>query len=128
MSLSFFQFVDFDLGGDFGDDSGQIVNGNTAQQFDDDFSVSETVVTPAQTYFQMGNATAMANMLNDGSIDNLDGTASFAGDVGWSFQWDITLAAGEQFIITKDKSIVPAPGSMMLLGTAGMIASRRRRN
>jgi hypothetical protein len=128
MSLSFFQFVDFDLGGDFSDDSGQIVGGNTAQQLDNDFSVSETVVTPAPTFFQMGNATVMSGMLNDGVIDNLDGTASFAGDVGWAFQWDITLAAGEQFIITKDKSIVPAPGSMMLLGTAGLIASRRRRN
>lgn len=128
MSLSFFQFVDFDLGGDFNDDSGLIVNGNTAQQFDNDFSVSETVVTPSPTFFQMGNATVMSDMLNDGVIDNLDGTTAFAGDVGWSFQWDITLAAGEQFIITKDKSIVPAPGSMMLLGTAGLIATRRRRS
>ena len=128
MTLSFFQFVDFDLGGDFSDDSGQIINGNTAQQFDDDFFVSETVVTPSPTFFQMGNAVAMSDMFNDGAIDNLDGTASFAGDVAWAFQWDIVLAAGEQFIITKDKSIVPAPGSMMLLGTAGLIATRRRRS
>lgn len=128
MSLSFFQFVDFDLGGDFSDDSGDIINGNTARQFDDDFSVSETVVTPSPTSFQMGNAVAMSDFLNDSSIDNLDGTASGLGDVGWAFQWDITLGAGEQFIITKDKSIVPAPGSILLLGAAGLTATRRRRS
>ncbi|MBO6512461.1 MAG: PEP-CTERM sorting domain-containing protein [Phycisphaerales bacterium] len=128
MSLSFFQFVDFDLGGDFSDDSGDIINGNTARQFDNDFSVSETVVTPSPTAFQMGNAVAMSDLLNDGNIDNLDGTASGIGDVGWAFQWDFTLAAGEAFIITKDKSIVPAPASMLLLGAAGLTASRRRRS
>ncbi len=127
MSLSFFQFVDFDLGGDFSDDAGQIVGGNTAQQADNDFSVAETVVTPAPTLFQMSNAVAMSAFLNDNNIDNLDGTAAFAGDVGWAFQWDITLAAGEQFIISKDKSIVPAPGSALLLGAAGLFTARRRR-
>ncbi|MFK7759639.1 MAG: hypothetical protein AB8C13_06810, partial [Phycisphaerales bacterium] len=125
MSLSFFQFVDFDLGGDFSDDAGVITGGNTASQSDDDFSVSETVVTPSPTIFQMGNGVALDGMLNDNSITNLDGTAAFAGDVGWAFQWDITLAAGEQFIISKDKSIVPAPGSLMLLGASGLIAGRR---
>jgi len=127
MSLSFFQFVDFDLGGDFNDDSGQIVGGNTAQQSDNDFFVSETVATPSPTFFQMDNAAVLADLFADGNIDNLNGNASYSGDAAWAFQWDITLAAGEQFIISKDKSVVPTPGSMMLLGAAGLIANRRRR-
>tara|TARA_R110000737_G_scaffold251825_2_gene261205 strand:+ start:2222 stop:3031 length:810 start_codon:yes stop_codon:yes gene_type:complete len=128
ISLSFFQFVDFDLGGDFSDDFGQIVNGNTAIQSDDDFSMSEVVVTPAPLAFQMGDGVDMRNMFNDNAIDNLDGTDSFAGDVGWAFQWDITLAAGDSFLISKNKQVVPAPGSVMLLGAAGLIANRRRRS
>ncbi|MEQ9207981.1 MAG: PEP-CTERM sorting domain-containing protein [Phycisphaerales bacterium] len=128
MSLSFFQFVDFDLGGDFSDDAGQILAGNTVNQSDNDVFVSETVVTPTPTMFQMSNAVTMASFFNDNAIDNLDGSSAFAGDVGWAFQWDIVLAAGEQFIISKDKSIVPAPGSMMLLGAAGLVANRRRRS
>ncbi|MBL4808559.1 MAG: PEP-CTERM sorting domain-containing protein [Phycisphaerales bacterium] len=128
MNISFFQFVDFDLGGDALDDNGQIVGGNTAMQNDNDTFISETVATPAPSFFQMGNAATMANMFNDGLIDNLNNNPSDSGDVAWAFQWDITLAAGQQYIITKDKSIVPAPGSIMLLGAAGLIAGRRRRN
>ncbi len=127
MTLSFFQFVDFDLGGDASDDNGQIVNGNTAVQNDDDIFISETVATPTPTHYQMGDALTMANMLNDGLISNLNDNPSDSGDVAWSFQWDITLAAGQQYIITKDKSIIPAPGSVMLLGVAGLAATRRRR-
>jgi len=128
LSLSFFQFVDFDLGGDFGDDSGEIVNGNTIRQSDDEFMISETVVTPQPTLFQVGDAGQMESMLNDNAIDNLNGNSSWQGDVAWAFQWDITLDAGEAFIISKDKSIVPAPGSLALIGLAGMVANRRRRN
>ncbi len=127
MSISFFQFVDFDLGGDAAGDAGQIVSGNTVSQSDDGFFVSETVVTPQPNYFQVGDADEISGMLNDESVDSLDNTASYAGNVGWSFQWDITLAAGQSFIITKDKSVVPAPGSFALLGLAGAIVTRRRR-
>ncbi|MBO6512462.1 MAG: PEP-CTERM sorting domain-containing protein [Phycisphaerales bacterium] len=129
MTLSFFQFVDFDLGTFFSDDSGEIVNGNTAFQYDGGSSIlSETATTPSPDLFQMGNGVSLRAMLADGSIDDLDGTAAFAGDVGWAFQWNITLAAGDSFLISKNKTLVPTPGSMMLLGTAGLLASRRRRS
>ena len=127
MTLSFLQFVDFDLGGDAGDDFGQIINGNTIRQSDDEFFVSETVVTPQPTLFQVGNAESIYTMLNDGNIDTLDGTDSWQGDVAWAFQWDITLQAGESFLISKDKSIVPTPGTLALMGLAGIVANRRRR-
>ena len=128
MSLSFFQFVNFDLGGDAGDDYGQIINTNTVNQQDDGFFISETVVTPQPTLFQVGDAGEMTAMLNDDSIDILDGSDSFQGNVAWAFQWDINIAAGQSFIISKDKSIVPAPGSVALLGLAGLVATGRRRS
>lgn len=127
MSLSFFQFVDFDLGGDAGDDFGEIINGNTVRQSDDGFFISETVVTPQPTIFQVGDAGQMAAMLNDNAIDTLDGTSGWQGNVAWAFQWDIVLEAGESFIISKDKSIVPAPGSLALIGLAGLVVTQRRR-
>ncbi len=128
ITLSFFQFVDFDLGGDAFDDFGQIVGGNTAQQSDDGSALSETVATPTPTIFQMGDSFDMTSMFNDSAIDNLDGTSSHSGDVAWAFQWDITLQAGGSFLISKNKAVIPTPGSLMILGSAGLFANRRRRS
>lgn len=128
ISLSFFQYVDFDLGGDASDDNGWIVNGNTVRQEDAEFSVAEVVVTPAPHRWSIGNFPDLDEALNDDDIDNLDNNSHAQGDIAWGFQWDITLAAGESFQISKDKSIVPAPGALALLGlSAGLIAPRRRR-
>jgi len=128
ISLSFFQYVDFDLGGDFSDDEAWIVNGNTVRQEDDEFSVSEVVVTPAPDLWSVSAYPLVFDALNDDDIDDLDGNSSASGDIAWAFQWDITLEAGDSFIISKDKSIVPAPGALALLGlSAGLVAPRRHR-
>lgn len=128
ISLSFFQFVDFDLGGTAFDDMGQIVGGNTAQQTDGSgFQMNETVATPQPVAFQMDNSFVLSSLLGDASIDNLNGSAAFSGDVAWAFQWDITLEAGGSFLISKNKSVVPAPGSLALLAGASLLGTRRRR-
>jgi len=127
ISFSFFQYVDFDLGGDSSDDWGQIVEGNIAQQFDDDFAISEVVVTPAPNAFQMGEYEDMSALWDNGQIDNLNGDDTHQGDVAWAFQWDITLAAGDSFLISKNKTVVPTPGSLALLAGAGLMTTRRRR-
>lgn len=127
MTLSFFQYVDFDLGGDFGDDTVEILNSNTVRQSDDIFSVAETVVTPAASLFDVGEAFALRGLLTDSDIDDLGGNTFYQGDASWAFQWNITIAAGQSFLISKDKSITPAPGSLALLGLGGLAAARRRR-
>jgi len=130
ITLSFFQYVDFDLG-DSTTDSGEITDGNTATQWDEDGTVflSETVATPAPDSFQMSNFPMIADLFGNGVVDNLDGTSDSLSeaDVTWAFQWDITLGAGQTFLISKNKTIAPAPGSMALLALGGFAASRRRR-
>lgn len=127
ISMTFFQYVNFNLGGDAFDDFGQLISGNTVQQSDEQFTVSETVVTPAPTAFDVASNDSISSMLNDQIVDELGMQDTFAGDVAWSFQWDIVLDAGDSFIITKDKSIVPAPGALALLGAAGGLFIPRRR-
>ncbi len=128
MFISFFQYVDFDLGGDASDDWGQILDGNTAMQFDDEFALSETVVTPQPTLFQMGDEGDVSELWGNSQVDDLNGDSSYAGDVAWAFQWNIELAAGDSFLISKNKTLgVPTPGSLALLASAGLISTRRRR-
>jgi len=125
--LSFFQYVDFDLGGDASDDWGRIVDGNTATQYDDEFAISETVATPSPTLFQMGDESDISALWSNGVIDNLNGDADYQGDVAWAFQWNVELEAGDSFLISKNKSIVPTPSSLALLASAGLLTTRRRR-
>lgn len=126
MSFSFFQRVDLDLNGDTFDASATIVNANAVQQVDGIFGASETVNTPAPTIGMVGSPSAVSDAIF--IFEQLDGTAFASnGDLGWAWQWDITLNPGDTFLISKDKSITPAPGTLALLGFGGLAASRRRR-
>jgi hypothetical protein len=142
ITLSFFQYSDFDIGGDSGNDyvwyndSNQIVD-----QADPNAVLSETVHTPAANRGELAFwPTTLAN-LTDGDADDLaagdlDGfshgvlqtTGDFVGpgDVTWAYQWTVTIAAGGSFIISKDKNIaggppdrgpfVPEPASLAIWG------------
>jgi len=129
-AVSFFQYVDFDLGGDSGGDMGWIDNGRVANQIDTSLgiSVTETVVVPAPSHFSVGNFPTIINQFFDGLPTTLDDNAGpVFGDVTWSFQWDFVLDGGGSFLISKDKLITPAPASLALVGLAGLVGIRRRR-
>ncbi|MCW5755151.1 MAG: hypothetical protein KIT24_10645 [Phycisphaeraceae bacterium] len=130
IDVSFFQYVDFDLAGTAGSDFGEILNGRVAQQSDttSGVTVTETVVTPAPSHFDIKNWPDIISLFFDGLPTTLsDDPGPVFGDVAWAFQWNFTLVPGGSYLISKDKLIVPAPGAVALLGFAGLAASRRRR-
>lgn len=137
LTISFFQYSDFDLSGGvrgqpFPDQSVVIANGdlhNQANQFGSDIYASETIVTPGPTHYEVGFAGPLLASLNDGLVTTL---ADIAGPIGpgnlaWAFQWDFIIAPGQSVLISKNKSFVPAPGATALLGLGGLLAARRRR-
>lgn len=131
-SVSFFQYVDFDLGGTPGGDIGQIIGGRIAQQADlaGGFNVNETVVTPAPNHFELNTFPNLVAKFSDGQVTTLaDVAGPLAGDVTWGFQWDFVLSPGQVFIISKDKRLeqVPAPAGVALVGLSGLVAMGRRR-
>ncbi len=117
--FSFFQYVDFDLGGTAGDDSVSFTNANTVVQSDASGAwVAETAAVPTPNRHEAGLFPSLRNNIDSASTYNLNGNNSAGpGDVAWAFQWDAT---GTDLIISKDKHIqIPAPGAA-LLGWMGL--------
>lgn len=134
--ISFFQYADFDLSG-YGQDaplpdvsvSIDSVLNNTANQSGTDFALTETVVTPRPSRYQVGLASALLGGLNDNEVTDLNnnGGPTGPGDLAWAFQWDFVIPAGLSVTINKDKSIVPTPGATTLFAIGGVLAASRRR-
>lgn len=119
LDFHFFQYSDFDLGGDGADDTVELANANAVRQSDAGWTVSETVVTPAADAFELDFYPVTRSRLDDDAATTL-GNAFGAGPVGpgdvtWAFQWDETIAPGGAFQISKDKNITPEPASLALL-------------
>jgi hypothetical protein len=137
LNFTFFQYSDFDLGGNPNGDSVSIhPNGSggydSATQTKLATQISETVITPPAN---RAEANTWPNTLN--SLINTPGynlnnvTSAGPGDVTWAYQWDFTsIAANGDQDILKDKilSISPIPEpSVIALGIAGLTAFALRR-
>lgn len=129
LTFSFFQYADFDVNGTAGGDEGQILIGRIPQQWDGAAFVTEAVETPAPSRWQIDFWPVIRASLTDAAITNLNnnGGPIGPGDLAWALQWDFSLLPGQEFIISKDKIIVPAPGALGLLALAGIAGARRRR-
>lgn len=131
-TFSFFQYADFDLNGNIVDDAAGIANANAVyqQDFVNGTTVSETVFTPTFSLAEVGVYANTLNSLDDNAVTTLNGNGGpfvAVADYTWALQWNITLAPGQSFQISKDMQITPAPGAVALMGMGGLAMARRRR-
>lgn len=128
VKLWFFQYVDFNLNGTPDNDTVHIQGGNTAIQTDAVATVSETVVVSMPVRLETNFYDNTLQSLNDGAVTVLsDNAGPLTGDVTWAFEWYIDVPAGGSLHISKDKNLIPEPGTMALLGLGGLAMIRRRR-
>jgi hypothetical protein len=141
LSLQFFQYSDFDLGGTASGDSVLLFPENSpfqlAYQWDGTIGLSEGLVSinPAAGLGAVDFAPSIYNQLQDGSRTDLNTSVSpiGPGDVEFSFQWDLQIAPGGSIIISKikdlDINVIPEPtiASLMLLGMGAVLCRRGKR-
>lgn len=141
LDFHFFQYSDFDLGGQPGNQTVQLGTNifgkfNEAVQSLPGGTLTETVTAPGADHGEVAFFNQTLVKLNNGVADNLnDNTGPLGpGDGTWALQWDFLGLTGSK-IISKDKNlqvVVPEPSTWSLIaaGLAGSVlcAWRRRRS
>lgn len=135
ITLNFFQYTDFDLGGDDEDDHVRIIGGNTVfqQDIDSNITLSETIVSRNPDRHEVAAGSDILDKLEDDNIDDLSGPSllAIAGDLTWAFQWkDREIPAGQALLISKDKVLtsrpIAEPAALCLIGLALLARPKRR--
>ena len=136
LNFHFFQYVDFDLGGDYHGDTvelGQNVSGlyDYAYQHKGNSYFADEIVSPGAQHGEVGLSQSILTKLLDSSPTTLNGnTGPVTGDATWAFQWDAAIPVGGSFSIALNKSVyvVPEPSATALIPAAlAMLALVKRR-
>jgi len=139
LNLNFYQYSDFNLLGSGANDSIQIFGSpgsyNFAQQMTGGTAIGEVVVAPNANYAEAAYAgQTLAELNGTANLTLNDTTSAGPGDVTWALQWGSTIGAGQEYDISKDKSlsieVVPEPSTVafIALGLGAWGLARRRRS
>jgi hypothetical protein len=128
LDFHFFQYTDFDLGGDGSDDVVTILSGNSAAQQVDGCFVAEVVQTPRPSHYEAGLAPDLLAALQDDTLTTLgDLGGPVRGNGAWTFEWDKDLQPGDTLLISTGKNVIPEPATWAILGLGGVLMAFRRR-
>lgn len=146
LNLHFFQYSDFDLLGNAGNDHVELSrDGSTglytgALQWDgalDNSQFSAHITVTGANHAEATFWSVLLNELTDSKPTTLAdtiGVVGSGGDVDCAFQWDLSIAAGGSVVLDVDKNLslpgtlVPEPstGALLAIGLAGAAFFRRR--
>lgn len=131
LDFHLFEYDDFDLGTSFSDDNAVLVNSSTIRQFDAQTNSLVNTV-PVPSHWQIAVSGPIFNSLEDAGPTTLtdSGSPFGPGDATFAFQWDVLMAPGDSFLMSKNKiidQVVPEPATMLALGGLAFAAFRRRK-
>jgi len=141
MTFRLFDYNEFDMAGTFSNDFSERLGNATIRQAEGGASAATNVVggaTPVPDFSEMGTFSGLRTRITSTGY-NLD-TANGAGigqtlgpaDLGFAFQWNALVGAGQTALFSTDKIVnnpIPEPATMVGLGfgLASLIAARRKR-
>jgi hypothetical protein len=133
LDFHFYQYGDFQLNPPLvGSEMVSFVNSNAVDEHGAMGDVQETAITPVPSHREAEPFPVTINELNSGTPTTLaDNSSAGPGDITWAYEWDVSIAPGQSFIISKDMhlQLVPEPSTiaLVLAGLSGLIVIRRKR-
>ena len=137
LNFNFYQYSDFNLLGSGANDTVQIFGNpgsfNYAQQTSGGTGIGEVIVAPSANHGEAAYAgQTLAKLNGTANLTLNDNTDAGPGDVTWALQWGDTIGAGQEYDISKDKSlrieVIPEPSTLALIALgAGALGLARRR-
>jgi hypothetical protein len=133
LTISFFQYSHFTL---LGQNYGNTITmgNNLAYQYNGETAIQEGIIAPNASAYEantVGGTNDTLLNLNTTPGFTLNGTNAASGDVTWAFEWDLNIAPGGVFDISKDKilsiSSTPEPTVLGLISTGFAVVALRRR-
>lgn len=121
LTLNFYQYNDFNLGGTPGSDEVFIENSAALQQ-EGTLAITESGIDPLALFFEgntTGGPSSTLYKLNNNLNLDLDNTGYASGDATWAFQWQFDLSglnSGVEILKGQNLAItlIPEPTTMSL--------------
>ncbi len=136
LDMNFYEYSNFNLL-QSGNNSVQVFGAPGAYSYVTQTSgstaLTEAIISPSANYAETANFNQTLNELNTVNGLVLNGNAlAGPGNVTWAFQWEQSIAAGDQLNIFKDKSLsiamVPEPSTVAFIALgAGVLGLALRR-